>query len=184
METGCMPKEFWLFYAVLLNFPLYIRCKKFIIDQVTLPTPYKCVRSNFMLVFKIIHLNLFPIVILLTLKVFLGDHPTRLKPKLDYFKINFFKVNPHRNSNIVVPTVCALSKNNISLLIHQRFSCVSIARIKKMRIEWLIEVLPTNLPDLKEPCPIYLLTKVITRQWIKLNKKFAWRHMYRKFKFI
>ena len=32
----------------------------------------------------------------------------------DYLQIEIFKVIPQRNSNIVVPTVCALSKQNIS----------------------------------------------------------------------
>ena len=51
----------------------------FIIVQVTLPTPYHQLPSNFMLVFRRLHMNLLNIVALLNLKVLIGDHPTRLK---------------------------------------------------------------------------------------------------------
>ena len=47
----------------LLNFQLYIRWYQFIIFQVTLTTLWHWVYSNFMLVFKMLHLNLLNIVI-------------------------------------------------------------------------------------------------------------------------
>ena len=50
------------------------------------------------------------------------------------------KVNPHRDINIVVPTVCALSK--IDQLIHQIFGHVYIVRLKLMAIKVLVEGLP------------------------------------------
>ena len=63
---------------------------------------YKTISScdlNFMLVNKRIHLNLLNIVIFLTLKVILGDLPTRI-----------VNVKPQRDRNIIVPTIYALSK--------------------------------------------------------------------------
>ena len=40
--------------------------------------------------------------------------PYQTQNNLEYLQIETFKVNPQRNSNIVVPTVCALSKKNPS----------------------------------------------------------------------
>ena len=77
METWYMPKEVGLFYVILLTELLYIRWNQFIIFQVTLPTPSHRVFPNFMLVFRMLHLNLLKIVILFTLRVILGYHPTR-----------------------------------------------------------------------------------------------------------
>ena len=45
--------------------------------QFTLPTPYNWVPSNVMLILKRLHLNLLKFDILLTLKVILGENPTR-----------------------------------------------------------------------------------------------------------
>ena len=86
METREIPNELGLFYVVLLTVPLYTQWNKFIILQVTLSTPSHQVTSNVMLVFKRLHLNLLNIVILLTLKVVLGDHHTRLKKVYTIFK--------------------------------------------------------------------------------------------------
>ena len=46
---------------------------------------------KFMLVFKRLHMNLLNIVTLLTLKVFLGNHPTRLKTISTIFKSKLSK---------------------------------------------------------------------------------------------
>ena len=73
-----MPKELGLFYVALLTVKLYIQLDQLIIVQVTLPTLSHQVPLNFMLVLKRLHLNLLNIVTLLTLKVFLGDHNTKL----------------------------------------------------------------------------------------------------------
>ena len=44
--------------------------------------------------------------------------------KLDFIQIKIIKFNPRRDRNIVVPTICALSKINLSQLIHHSFwSC-------------------------------------------------------------
>ena len=40
------------------------------------------------------------------------------------------KVNPHRDRNIVVSTVYALTKQNLHKIIHQYFGHVSIFRLK------------------------------------------------------
>ena len=78
MLTQDIPKELGLFYVAFLTVQLYIQLDQFIIFRVTLPTLYHQVPSSFILVFKRLHLNLLKIVTLLTLKVVLGDHHTRL----------------------------------------------------------------------------------------------------------
>ena len=60
--------------------------------------------------------------------------------------MKFFKVNLQRNRNIVVPTVCAPSEQNIYQLIHQRFDHVSIIRLKQIGKKVLMKGLPKNLP--------------------------------------
>ena len=72
--------------------------------------------------------------------------PWQPQNNLDYIKIEIIKFKPQRNSNIVVPNVCDLSKQNLSQIIHQRFGHVSISRLKRMSIKWLMVGLPTNLP--------------------------------------
>ena len=85
----------------------------------------------------------------LALRVVPGYHPTRIKTVSTIFKYKFVKFNPQINRNIVVPTVCVLSKQNISHIIHQCFGIVSIFSIKRMARKVIMEVLPTNIPDLK-----------------------------------
>ena len=43
--------------------------------------------------------------------------PNQTQNNLDFIQIEIIKFNPHRDSNIVVLTVCALSKNNFCLLV-------------------------------------------------------------------
>ena len=85
--------------------------------------------------------------------------PYQTRNNLDYIQLEIVKINPHRDKNLVVPTVCGLSKQNISQLIHQRFGHVSITRLKRMARKGLMEGLPENIPELEDPCPICLLTK-------------------------
>ena len=85
MGTQDMPKELVLFYVAFLTVQLYIQLDQFIIFQVTLTTIYHKVPSSFILVLKRLHLNLLNIVTLLTLKVVLADHPTRLEKIVYYF---------------------------------------------------------------------------------------------------
>ena len=59
----------------------------------------------------------------------------------------------------MVPNECYLSKHNIYHLIHQHFGHVSSARLKQTARKVLMKGLPTNLPDLKDTYPIYILTK-------------------------
>ena len=73
--------------------------------------------------FKKLHMNLLNIVTMLTLKVVLGDHLTRLKTILTILKYKFVKANPHRDKNTVVPTVCALSKKYLSTYSSAFWSC-------------------------------------------------------------
>ena len=78
---------------------------------------------------------------------------------LDYLQLEIVRINPHRDKNIVVPTVCGLSKQTLYQIIHQRFDHVSITQLKWMAIKGLVEGLSENIPELEEPCPICLLTK-------------------------
>ena len=89
METGDITKELGLFYVAFLTVWLYIQLDQFIIVQVTLPTIYHQVYSSFILVLKRLHLSLLNIMTLLTLKVVLGDHPTRLEKILTIFTTTF-----------------------------------------------------------------------------------------------
>ena len=154
---------------ILRHFPkcsiIYIHLGQFIIFQVTLPTLYHQVPSSFILILKMIHLNLLKIVTLLTLKVVLGDQHTRLTTIFDYLHLEIVKINPYRDNNIVVPTVYGISKQAPSQLIHQRFGHVSITRLKLMARKGILEGLPENLSKLEDTCPIYILTKAtkITR---------------------
>ena len=64
--------------------------------------------------------------------------PYQTQNNLDYIKIEIFKVNPQIDSNIVVPTVCELLKQNLSQIIRQRFGHVSITRLKLTKRKGLI----------------------------------------------
>ena len=92
MGTRYMPKKLLLFYDPLLTVPLYIQWYKFIVVQIALPTPSHQVPSNFMLVFKSLHMNLLKIVTLLTFKVILVDHLTRHKKISTFFKSKLSKL--------------------------------------------------------------------------------------------
>ena len=118
MEKRDIHKELGSFYVTFLTFTLYIQWDQFIIVQVILPTPPNKVPSNLMLDSTRLHLNILNIVTLFTLKVVLGDQSTRLNKNLNYIQIETVKVNPHRDKNIFVPTIYAISKQiSLSLLI-------------------------------------------------------------------
>ena len=85
--------------------------------------------------------------------------PYQTRNNLDYLQLKIVKINPHIDKNLVVRTVCGLSKQTLSQLIHQRFFHVSITRLKRMARKVLMEGLTENLPELEEPCPICLLNK-------------------------
>ena len=78
-----------IIYVAFLTVRLYIQLDQFIIFQVTLPTLYHHVPSSFILVLKRLHMNLLNIVTLLTLKVVLGDHLTRLATILTILNSEF-----------------------------------------------------------------------------------------------
>ena len=59
----------------------------------------------------------------------------------------------------MIPTFCDLSKYNTYQIINQHFGRVSIVSLKLMAIKVLRDGLPTNLPDLEDTWPIFLLTK-------------------------
>ena len=63
METWDMTNELGLFYVVFVTVPLHLWWEQFIIVRVTLPKTYHRGTSNFMLVFRRLHMNLLKIVI-------------------------------------------------------------------------------------------------------------------------
>ena len=56
--------------------------------------------------------------------------PYQTRNNLDYLQFEIVKIKTYRDKNIVVPTICGLSKQTHSQLIHQRFGHVSITRLK------------------------------------------------------
>ena len=64
-----------------------------------------------------------------------------IQNNIDYLQVEIVKVKPQRDRNIVVPTICALSKQNISHIIHQHFGPVSITRLKQMSRKVLMDCL-------------------------------------------
>ena len=52
--------------------------------------------------------------------------PYQTRNNLEHLQLEIVKINPHRDKNLVVPTVCGLSNQTLSQLIHQRFGHVSI----------------------------------------------------------
>ena len=80
-----------------------------------------------MLDFKGLRLNLLNLLTL-TLKIVLGDHPTRLKTISTILRSKTFKSKLQIDRNIVVPTVCVISRQNVSQIIYESFGHVSIAR--------------------------------------------------------
>ena len=87
--------------------------------------------------------------------------PCQTKININCIQIKIVNFNPHRGRDIVFPTICALSKQNLSQIIHKCFGHVSITILKGMKIKGLTEGLPENIPILEEPCPIFILTKAI-----------------------
>ena len=124
METRDMPKELGIFYVAFLTVWLYIQLDQFIIVQVTLPTLYNQVPSSFILVLRSLHLNLLNIVTLLTLKIILGDHPTRLATILTIF-------NSKLSRSILTETRILLSQLSVDFQI-------------KLYLNWFINVLVTS----------------------------------------
>ena len=157
MESRDMPKELGLFYFAFLTVWLYIQLEEIISVQVTLKTLYHQLPSILYWFKKVTSEPL--------------EHCDFVDPQgpswwspyktcnnLDYLQIEVVKINPHREKNLVVPTVCGFSKQTISQLIHQRFGHVYITGLKRMAIKGLMEGPPENLPELEDPCPICLLT--------------------------
>ena len=114
METRDMPEELGLSFVAFLTVPLYVQWDRFIIAQVTLPTPSHQVPSNFMLVFRRLNLNLLNIVTFLNLKVVLVYHPTRLKTILTIFKYKFSK-KTLKETGILLSQLSVPYQNKISL---------------------------------------------------------------------
>ena len=60
----------------------------------------------------------------------------------------------------MVPTICILSKYNLYQPMHRCFGNILISRLKLMARKRLMKGLQKNLPDLEDPCPIFILTMV------------------------
>ena len=120
-----MPKELGLFYAAFLNFRLYIQLDQFIIVQITLTTLYHHVPSNFMLVFKRLHLNLLKIVTLLTLKIVLGYHHTKLTTILTIFNSKFSR-SILKETRSLLSQLSVYFQNKLSLNLFIRVLVMSI----------------------------------------------------------
>ena len=71
--------------------------------------------------------------------------PYQTRNNLDYLQLEIVKINPHRNNNLFVPTVCGISKQTLSQLINQHSVHVYITRLKRMARKGLMEGLPENL---------------------------------------
>ena len=128
---------FGLFYVALLNVTLHIQWD---------PTPPNQVASNFILVFKILHMKLLNIVTLLTLKVFLGYKPIRPKTISNIFKLKLSK-STLKETGILLSQLSVRYLKKIFQIIHQRFGHVSISRLKQMTRKGRTEGLPTNPND-------------------------------------
>ena len=77
--------------------------------------------------------------------------PYQTKKNWTILKSRFVKVNPKRNKDIVVSTVCVSSKNNLSQRIHQCFGHALITSLSTMVIKVLMQGITKNLPDVEEP---------------------------------
>ena len=95
-------------------------------------------------------MNLLNIVTLLTLRVVLGDHPTRLTTILTILKYKF-SMSILTETGILLSQLYVKFQKTIPRIIHQHFGHVSIIILKQMAIKVLVEVLPENLPDLDKP---------------------------------
>ena len=126
METRDMPKELVLFYVAFLTVWLYIHLDQFIIVQVTLSTVYHQVTSSFIVVFKMVHLNLLKIVTFLTLKIVLGDHPTRLTTILTIFNSKFSR-SILTETRILLSLLYVYFQNKLSLNLFIGFLVISIS---------------------------------------------------------
>ena len=142
IEKQEMTKGLGLFYVALLTVPLYTQLEQFIIVQVTLPTLSYQATTNFMLVLKRLHLNL------LNICDFFDPLGCSWRPtypthnNIDYLQLENFKNNPHRDKNIVVRTVCGISKQTLSQIILQSFWSCIYTRLKQMPIKGLLEGQP------------------------------------------
>ena len=85
--------------------------------------------------------------------------PYQTQKNINYIQIKNVKVNPHRDRDIVVPTVCALSKQNLSYIILHRFGHVSITRLKLMVRKVIMEGLPEISLTWNNPALFCLFTK-------------------------
>ena len=101
-----------------------------------------------MLVFKRLSLNLLNIVTLLTVKVVLGDNPTRTKTISNIFKLNLSK-SVLTETDIFISQLYVHFKKNLSRIIHNNFGHVSITRLKQTARKGFMEGIPENIPNLE-----------------------------------
>ena len=77
--------------------------------------------------------------------------PYRTRINLHYFQIEVRKYNPTRKIYIVVPTICSLSKYNLSQPTYESFGHFSISRLIQIPKKGIMKVLPMNSSDLENP---------------------------------
>ena len=106
---------------------------------------------KFYISFKRLRLKLLNIVTLLTPKVVLGDHSTRLSAILTIFTSKFPRSNL-TEIRILLSQLSVYFQNKLSLNLYiSVFGHVYITRLKRMSRKGLMEGLPENVPELKEP---------------------------------
>ena len=80
-------------------------------------------------------------------QVHLCRSPYQTQNNLYYLHINIFRFKTQTNIYITAPTVCGISKQILSQLIHECSSCVLITRLYKMSRKVIRKGLPMNLPN-------------------------------------
>ena len=76
---------------------------------------------------------------------------------LYYIHINVVNFKPYCSKESVTPTVCCISNQTLSQLVHKHFGSVSTPQLKYIEEKVLTKGVPINLPELDEPCEICLL---------------------------
>ena len=140
-------QEIGIIYFNLRTVTLYTQWYQFIIVQVTLPIPSHWVTSNFILVFKRLHLNILNIVILYTLKLVPVDHPSRLKKNIILSSNQNYQNQPLQKQIYFGSNCLCYLKSNISHFIYQLFDHVLITRLRWMARKVLMKGIPTKITD-------------------------------------
>ena len=124
-----------LFYIVFLTIRLYIQSDqfKYFPDQpsntISLGTLKICVGSKNVTSKSIEHCDFFDT------QGRSWRSPYQTHNNIDYIQLKIVNINPHRDKNVVVPTICGISKQTPYQLIYQRFGHVDMTKLKQMAIK-------------------------------------------------